>query len=100
MIEIDINGQKYSASEINEGFLIEQVRRRQEDGLAVCIRIHINQNGVNLPLSCGECGGGGGGRGRQPTSLEQEILDLWIKFGCGGSQINPGKLIAFLNQVK
>lgn len=99
MIEIDINGQKYNVSEINEGFLIEQVRRRQEDGLAVCIRIHIDQNGVNLTLSCGECGGGRVG-GRQPGSAEQEILDLWNRIGCGGSQINPGKLVAFLNQVK
>ncbi len=99
MIEIDINGQKYSASEINKGFLNEQICRRQDDGLPVCIRIHIDQNGIDISLSCGECGGGGGG-GRSPTSAEQEIFDLWNKLGCGGGEINPGKLIAFLNQVK
>lgn len=99
MIEIEINGQKYNASEVNGGFLNEQIRRRQEDGQAVCIRIHINQDGVDLSLSCGDCGGGVGG-GRRPTSAEQEIFDLWNKFGCGSGQINPGKLIAFLNQIK
>lgn len=99
MIEIDISGQKYSASETNEGFLNEQIRRRQKDGLSVCIHIHINQNDIDLSLSCVDCGGGGGG-GRRSASAEQEIFDLWGKFGCRGNEINPGKLIAFLNQIK
>lgn len=98
MIEIDINGQKYSASEINEGFLIEQIKRRENNGEAVCIRMHISGHGVELPLSCGACGGGGGG-GRAPTAAEQSILDLWNKFACGGGKINPGKLVAFIKQL-
>ena len=100
MIEIDINGQKYDFPDVNEGFINEQIRRRQKDGLPVCIRIHINQNGIDLSLSCGECGGGGAGGVRKPTIAGQEIFNLWKKFGCGGGEINPGKLIAFLNQIK
>lgn len=99
MIEIEINGQKYNASEVTPGFLNEQIRRRHSDGMSVCIRIRINKSNVDIALSCGECGGGAGG-GRQLTNEEREIFDLWSKFGCNGGQLNPGKLVAFINQIK
>lgn len=99
MIEIEINGQKYDALEVNEGFLIEQVRKRQNDGKSVCILVRINQSGIELTFSCGNCGGGGEG-GRPLSKEEQQVVRLWEKLGCGGSEINPGKLIAFIKQVK
>lgn len=98
MIEIEINGQKYDALAVNEGFLIEQICRRQDDGSSVCILVRIKQSGIDLTLSCGNCGGGGGGT-RSLTIDEQETLKLWNNLGCGGSEINPGKLVAFIKQI-
>jgi len=55
MIELDINGQKYDGLQVHKGFLIEQIQRRKEDGSAVCILVRINQSGVDLTFSCGDC---------------------------------------------
>lgn len=98
MIEVDLNGQKYNVSDINPGWLSEQLIRREENGISVCLRVCINRNNVSLSLSWGDCGNASGGR--QPSSEEQEVLEVWNKLGCGAGPIHPGKLMAFLNQIK
>lgn len=98
MIEVDLNGTRYNASDMNPGWLNEQIRRREDNGVSVCLRVCINRDDVSLSLSWGDCGKASGGR--KPSSEEQGVLAIWNKLDCGTGPINPGKLIAFLNQIQ
>jgi len=51
-------------------------------------------------LSSGGCPKGGAGGGREATTKEQALFDLWNKFGLKTTDINSGKLIAFLKQIR
>lgn len=99
MITIEINDSRQDLSDINPSWINEQVRKREADGLAVCLKIYIKEGNIDLVLSCGDCGAAGGG-GRQPNPEEQQIFELWDKFGCSDKPINPGKINAFLSQIK
>lgn len=99
MIKVEINGDKHDLSDIDKSWINEQVRKRQDDDVAVCLRIYIQQNNIDIVLSCGECGSGSGGSRRRANTDEEKIFSLWSKFGCNQKPINPGKVIAFLNQI-
>ena len=99
MIRIEINESRQNLEDINPSWINEQVRKRQDDGVPVCLRIYIKQGNIDLVLSCGECGGQVGGAGRAPNPDEQRIFALWEKFGCEEKPINAGKITAFLSQV-
>jgi len=101
MITIEINESRQELTDINPSWINEQIRKREADGVAVCVRIYIKEGNTDLVLSCGDCGtNSGGSSGRKPNSDEQIIFDLWNQFGCDEKPINPGKITAFLNQVK
>lgn len=101
MIMISVNGDGRNLSDINANWIHEQIRERLKQGVPVCVQIHIEQSGINLSLSCGECGGyGGGGSGRAPNHQEQRVFDLWDELGCKHSPVNSGNIVAFLNQIK
>lgn len=99
MIEITINEEKQKLSEINPDWIHRQIKGRENDGIPVCVTIRINEPGVDLVLSCGECGSSGGG-GRKPNIEEQRIFSLWDRFDCGKKPINTGQLVAFLKQLE
>ena len=99
MITLEINNERHDLSDINSGWINEQIRKRQDDGVPVCLRIYVKQSNIDVVLSCGECSADGGG-GRRANHDEEKIFSLWEKFGCKDSPLNPGKIIAFLNQIK
>jgi hypothetical protein len=99
MIKVEINGDKRNFSDINPSWINEQVRKRQEDGAPVCLKIYIQQTNINIVLPCGDCVGGSVG-GRTLNPQEDKIYSLWNRSGCKEKPINPGKIIAFLNQIK
>ncbi|WP_415906031.1 hypothetical protein ACMXYX_11760 [Neptuniibacter sp. QD72_48] len=98
MIEITINEEKKRLSDINPDWIHRQVKGRENDDIPVCITISIKKPGIDLVLSCGECGSSGSG-GRAPNLEEKKVFDLWGKFNCGDRPINTGQLVAFLQQV-
>lgn len=100
MITIEINEERHDISEVNAGWINEQIRKRQDAGVAVCLRIYVKRDNIDIVLSCGDCSSQGGGGGRPPNQSEQHLFSLWESFGCKGGPINPGKVIAFLNQIK
>lgn len=100
MIRIEINETRQDVADINPGWINEQIRKRQDDGVPICVKIFIQEGNVDLVLSCGDCGSQGGGGGRAPNSDEKRIFGLWDEFGCKEKPINPGKITAFLNRVK
>jgi hypothetical protein len=99
MIEITINEEKQNLSDINPDWINRQIKGREGEGIPVCVTIRVKEPGVDLVLSCGECGSSYGG-GRQVTVDEQRIFSLWDKFDCGKKPINTGQLVSFLRRLE
>lgn len=98
MIKVRIGESERELNDATPQWINEQITRRKNDGVTVCIRVLINTGALNLTLSTPTCGGGGGG-GRPPNSQESEILALWDKLHLSTSEFSGGNLVAFLRQV-
>ncbi|MEP4729307.1 MAG: hypothetical protein ABJV04_19345 [Aliiglaciecola sp.] len=86
--------------DINPSWINEQIRKRQDDGVPVCVKLYIKEGDIDLVLSCGDCGAQGSGGGRAPNPDEERVFALWNEFGCKEQPINPGKINAFINRIK
>lgn len=73
MITVRIGGAERPLSEATESWVNEQVGRRRNDGVAVCVQIRIDVGTVTMVLSTPACAGTGGG-GRPPNDTERRIL--------------------------
>ncbi|MBU3056884.1 hypothetical protein [Pseudomonas indica] len=100
MIVIAINEERQNLSEINPDWIHRQIKGRENDGIPVCVTISVNEPGIDLMLSCGECGSSSGGGSRKPNVEEQRVFSLWDKFDCGKKPINTGQLVAFLKRLE
>ncbi len=84
---------------IDESWINQQINRRREDGLSVCVRISIKEGSFNIALSSSGCASSGGG-GRLPNREEQTVFDLWEKVGMNKTDFHGGNLVAFLKQMR
>lgn len=98
VIKVQIEGIEQELSTLSESWVHEQIKRRQKDGVPVCVRVFIQHDNVDIALSSGDCTKGGGG-GRQANAKENRIFDLWEKLHLNSSPINSGNLIGFLKQI-
>jgi len=99
-IRIRIGQDERELSRADEHWIINRIKQEEADHASVCVRVFIKGSGVDLVLSSGGCSGTGVGGGRRPNSHEQEIFDLWHKFGLDTKDLVPGKVNAFLKQVR
>ena len=88
-----------SLNEIDENWINQQINGLRKDGYPACVRISINEGPVNLTLTTADCPPSGGG-GRQPTSIEAKVFDLWNELGLNGDDFQGGKFVAFLKRVR
>jgi len=86
-------------NDIEPNWIAEQIVRRKEGGVPVCVVVKIKSNGLDMSLASGGCHSGGGGGGRAPNPQESEIFELWEKMHLKGSDISQGNLIAFLKKI-
>jgi sulfur carrier protein ThiS len=98
MVTISINGQERQFGEGVESWISQQVMRRKQDNLIVCVTVSIHTGLLNIILSTPGCGSGGGGRVATPA--EQRIFDLWASLGLNDSEFTGGNLVAFLKQLR
>jgi hypothetical protein len=98
MITVRIGESERELSDATPEWVNEQITRRKNDGVSVCVRVLINSGSLNLTLSTPTCGGGGGG-GRPPNAQESEILSLWEKLHLNTAEFSGGNLVAFLKQL-
>ena len=82
----------------SESWINDQLNRRRQDGQNVCVQVTIHGGAVDLVLATPGCGSGGGG-GRQPTSRESDILELWNRLHLNHAGFTGGNLVAFLKQL-
>jgi hypothetical protein len=99
MIKVQIAGIEQELSGLSESWIHEQIKLRQRDGLAVCVRVFVKTGNLDIVLSSGECPSFSGG-GRRPTPEEARIFDRWNHLQLNEAPINSGRLIGFLQQIK
>jgi len=95
---VQIGDSQRSLEDATQQWVTEQITRRRRAGEAVCIRVKIKKDNVDVALASGDCPDGRGG-GRRPTRDETAMISEWNRRGLGGTDIPPGQLIAFLNHV-
>jgi hypothetical protein len=84
---------------VDEHWINQQINRRREDGLSVCVRVTIKEGDLDMILSTPTCGSGGGG-GRPPRPHEKVVFDLWNRRGLNDAHFTGGNLVAFLKQLE
>jgi hypothetical protein len=98
MNTISIGNDSRPLDQADPEWITQQVNRRRQDGMPVCVRISINTADLNISFATPTCAASGGG-GRQPTVRERGILDLWTKHGLNDQDFSPGNIVAFVKQV-
>ncbi len=98
MIRVSIGPDERSLNDVSGGWIAEQVGRRREQGGTVCIRVTVQEAGLNVVLATAGCPGGGGSR--PPTDAERRILELWRRQRLDEADFPPGRLMAFLQQLR
>ena len=98
MIEVCIGNDCRSLRDADANWVASEINNRRRDGQTICVRVSINEDGLNLSLASPGCGSGGGG-GRQPRPEELRVLELWDRHRLNLKDPSPGDLISFLRQL-
>ena len=98
MISVRIGNEERQCP-VDPNWVNQQIKGRQGDESAPCVRVTIKSSGVEVALASAGCGGGGGGGGRRANPEEQALIDLWIKHHLNGQDFSGGNLVSFLKQV-
>jgi hypothetical protein len=97
MVTLKVNGSEVSPDD--ESAIAQQVNRRRDDGVPVCVQVRVEEGDLNMILSSPQCIGSGSG-GRQPTIGEKRVFDLWDKLGLSSPGFAGGQVVAFIKQVR
>jgi hypothetical protein len=92
-------GEERVLSDVTERWIIDQITRRRQDRVEVCIVVSIEVAGINLRLTTPACSSAGGG-GRPPNKREQEIINLWNERKLNSADFTGGDVTAFLQQLR
>jgi hypothetical protein len=98
MIKIRIGEAEKDLASADEHWINQQINRRREEGLTVCVKVTIHEGGLDMVLSTSSCGGAGGGK--LPSPKETEVFSLWKQRGLDKTDFTGGNLVAFLKQLK
>lgn len=100
MIRVQINSEErtFAPGDLPERWIAQEIGKARESSLPVCVRVHIQSDGLDIGFASAGCGGGGGGRAAQPH--ETAIIELWREHRLSDREPNPGSVIAFLKQVR
>lgn len=84
---------------VDEAWILEQIRRRRVDGQGVCVRVSIHVGDINAVFSTPACSRFAGG-GRPPNNAERELFLCWSKLGLDKCDFSPEAVVAFLRQCR
>lgn len=99
MVTIKIGESERALTDAEPSWINQQINRRREEGVSVCVRVTIKTQELNILLATASCAGSGGG-GRAPNRDEHAVLELWQKRGMHQPDFNGGNLVAFLRQLE
>ncbi len=99
MVTVTIGSDSRDLAAADAQWVTQEINGRRRDGVTVCVRLSVQEDGANVAPSTPTCGGGGGG-GRRPNSLEQRILDAWGQHRLNTPEFTAGNLVAFLRALE
>ena len=88
-----------SRGEIDEAWINQQINRRRVGGQQVCVRVHVEADGMRLGLQTPGCPSWGS-RSVSLNVEESKMVELWNARGLGRVDFTGGNLIAFLKQLE
>jgi hypothetical protein len=100
MVTIKVGSSEQQLESLDEGWLLQQIKRRRRDGERVCVIVEIDDSPINLIFPTKGCARGGGSSARAYTAEEQRVIDLWQKHHLDELEFKEGELIAFLKQLR
>lgn len=100
MIKIKIAENEHLGDPLDEGWVHQQINRRREAGEAVCIRVFIEKDGVDIVLSTKNCVSSGLPSIIKPRPLEKKIIQLWEERGMNTLNFTSRDLVIFINQLQ
>ena len=98
MIKVKIGDNEKDCRDTTPQWINEQIKRRRDDGIPVCVQVRIDRSPLNFTLSTPGCSRGGGG-GRPLNPDESHVHALWEKLHLNTPDFSGGDLIAFLKQI-
>jgi hypothetical protein len=99
MVTVKIGSSEQQLESLDEGWLLQQINRRQRDGESVCVIVEIDESPINIILATLGCASGGGSS-RVFTAQEQKVIELWRKHHLDEREFQGGELMAFLKQLR
>jgi len=96
MISVWINGQQRDG--IDEGWIGRTIQSARRKGEAVCARVSVKGDGLDLAVTAGNCPSTPGGR--QPNPRERLISEQWDACGLPAGDFAPGQLIQCLKRLE
>jgi hypothetical protein len=100
MSTIKIGNDERELRDADPQWIAQEIKGRRKDGQAVCVTVRIDEPGATLSLCTPACRMSvGGGGGRAPNAREAAIFELWNKRGLNDGEVEPGEVIAFVQQV-
>ena len=101
MITVRINGAERDMTDsVDAQWINQQINGRRRDGDVVCVRVTIDESGVNLVLATPTCESGVGGGGRPANREENALITLWDARGLRRPDFTGGDLVAFLKACR
>lgn len=98
-MRIIIGPSERDINNIDPNWINEQVKRRRNEGVPVCIRILIDEGNINLSLATSDYPSSRGPR-RTLTRAENEVLSLREKLHLNESNFLSGNLVALIKQLR
>lgn len=99
MISVRIGEAERELGNVSESWVNQQINRRREDGISVCVEVIIKEGEFDMRLATPTCVSRGGGS-RVPRQSEEKVFTLWRKRGLNDTDFTGGNLNAFLKQLK
>jgi hypothetical protein len=96
--QIDIAGERRQLDDLDSEWVVQRVDRMRADGLAVWVRVTINDGAVNIVLQTPGCPPTSRGS-RKPNADEQRVFDLWDKHDLSDSHFSGGEVVSFLHDL-
>ena len=97
-VRIIIGGSERNLNNIEPNWINEQLSRRKNDGIPVCVRVVIEHGDINISLATSDCSGSTG-TSRRLTGPENEVVAIWDKLHLNENNFSSGNLVAFLKQL-
>ena len=98
MIRIKIGESERDISHADPNWVNQQINGLKRDGRAVCVRVTIKLDSVDMILSTPACGSMGSG-GRPPNPREKDFFDKWDRLHLNSSDFTEGNVVAFLKYI-